>query len=123
MVSCTGRTIYKKPDDLIDEDQMIALWTDIYIAKGARNVKNTKQERKVNYLPFVYKKYKIDSARFMRSNIYYTSKLEDYNKMFEQVLKNLEELKDKYDYRKKTAKLDSIQRQEFLNNPKELDVE
>lgn len=116
MASCTGRTIYKKPDDLIDEDQMIALWTDIYIAKGAQNVKNTELERKINYLPFVYKKYKVDSAQFMRSNIYYTSKLEDYNRMFDQVLKNLEELKDKYDYKKKTSKLDSLEREELIQN-------
>ena len=73
-VSCTSRTIYKKPNDLIPKDQMIDLWTDIYIAQWqARAIKNKKLERKVNYMPLVYNKFNIDSVRFMRSNIYYTS--------------------------------------------------
>lgn len=97
VVSCTSRTIYKKPDDLISKDQMINLWTDIYIANGAKAVKNKRLERKINYMPFVYEKYQIDSTRFMRSNIYYTSKIELYEEMFRKVEKRLTELRDKYD--------------------------
>lgn len=96
-LSCTSRTIYKKPNDLISKGQMIDLWTDIYIAQGARSVKNKKLERKVNYMPFVYEKYKIDSARFMRSNIYYTSKVEIYEEMFQKVEKRLNDLLGQYD--------------------------
>ena len=97
LVSCTSRTIYKKPDDLIAKDQMIDLWTDIFIANSAKTVKNKKLENKVNYMPFIYEKYQIDSARFMRSNIYYTSKIETYEEMFQKVEKNLMELRDKFD--------------------------
>lgn len=97
MVSCTSRTIYKKPDDLISKNQMINLWTDIYIAYGTRGIKNKKLEQKISYLPLVYNKYKIDSVRFMRSNIYYTSKVELYEEMFKSVEKNLKRLRDSYD--------------------------
>jgi len=97
LISCTSRTIYKKPKDLIAKDQMIDLWTDIFIANSAKSIKNRKLENKVNYMPFIYDKYKIDSARFMRSNIYYTSKIETYEEMFQKVEKNLLELRDKYD--------------------------
>jgi len=76
---------------------MIELWTDIIIAKGARSVKNTKVQNKVNYMPFVYKKYNIDSTRFMESNIYYTSRVEDYKKMFEKVEENIKNIKAIYD--------------------------
>ena len=97
LISCTSRTIYKKPDDLIPKDQMVDLWTDIYIANGARAVKNSNLERKVNYMPLVYEKYKIDSARFMRSNIYYASKIEVYEELFQKVQKKLKKLRDTYD--------------------------
>lgn len=77
---------------------MIQLWTDLFIARAATNVKNTEQLRRINYMPFLYKKYKIDSARFMRSNIYYVSKTEDYEKMFEQVEQNILIAKYKNDF-------------------------
>ena len=76
---------------------MIDLWTDIYIAHGARTVKNKKLERRLNYMPLVFNKFNIDSARFMRSNIYYTSRIEDYEKMLKKVQENIQELKDSYD--------------------------
>lgn len=97
LVSCTSRTIYKKPDDLISKDQMVDLWTDIYIANSAKLVKNRKANRKVNYMPFIYEKYQIDSARFMRSNIYYTSKIETYEELFQKVEARLKSLRDRYD--------------------------
>lgn len=95
--SCTSRTIYKKPENLIPKDQMIELWAAVIIADNAKTVKNGKSQRKINYLPFVYQKFKIDSARFMESNIYYTSKIEEYEKMFQQVELKLRKIKESYD--------------------------
>ena len=91
LVSCTSKTIYKKPDNLIEKERMIDIWTDIYIARGARSVKTKELRKNINYLPLVFKKYKIDSAQFSESNFYYTSKIDDYQKMFEEVNKRLEE--------------------------------
>lgn len=76
---------------------MIELWTDIYLANGARSTQNIHLEKRISYQPLVYKKYKIDSVQFMESNIYYTSKIEDYEKMFEEVEKRLQNLQEKND--------------------------
>jgi len=97
VVGCTSRTIYKKPKDLISEDQMVEIWTEIFLANNGKSVKNIKGEKKINYMPFIYQKYAIDSARFMQSNIYYTSKVEDYEKMFERVELKLRKIKEIYD--------------------------
>ena len=89
-LSCTSNTIYEKPKDLIPKDSMVLLLKDLYIATQAKNIKNRKAQRKMSYLPLIYKKYKIDSLRFQKSNFYYTSKIDDYEPMLQQVLKELE---------------------------------
>lgn len=95
-VSCTSKTIYKKPDDLIEKDKMISIWTDIYIARGAKTVQTKDLRKNINYLPLVFEKYKIDSAQLSESNLYYTSKIDDYQKMFEEVKRRLIEQKEIY---------------------------
>jgi len=104
-VSCTSKTIYKKPDKLIEKDKMIDIWTDIYIARGAKSVQTKDMRKNINYLPLVFKKYKIDSAQLSESNIYYTSKIDEYQKMFEVVNKRLVAEKEIYQPKKE---LDSI---------------
>ncbi|MDH5414275.1 MAG: DUF4296 domain-containing protein [Flavobacteriaceae bacterium] len=105
--SCTSRTIYKKPENLIDKEQMIQIWTDIYIATAARSQKTIALEKDKNYMPMVLKNHKIDSVQFSESNIYYTSRIDEYEKMFEEVQKRLKELKEPYD---PETELDSILR-------------
>lgn len=99
LVSCTSKTILEKPKDLIPKDTMVLLLTDLYIAKTAFHEKNLNNERKVNYTPLVYKKFKIDSTRFIKSNFYYTSKLDEYDLIFNEVKEKLiakrKELEDK----------------------------
>lgn len=64
---------------------MVLLLTDLFIAKSAFSEKNIKNMRKINYIPLVYNKYKIDSTRFESSNFYYTSKLEEYELIYNEV--------------------------------------
>ncbi len=85
LTSCTSKTILEKPKDLIPKDTMVLLLTDLYIAKSAYVEKNLNNERKINYTSLVYNKYRIDSTRFISSNYYYTSKLEDYDLIFKEV--------------------------------------
>lgn len=112
--SCTGRTIYKKPENLIEKEQMIQIWTDIYIATAARSQKTISLEKDKNYIPMVLKNHKIDSIQFSESNIYYTSRIDEYEKMFEEVQKRLKDLKEVYD---PETELDSI----LKRNRKEID--
>ncbi len=76
---------------------MVELWTEITIANNAKSVQNRKGHKKINYMPFIYQKYNIDSARFMQSNIYYTSKIEEYEKLFQRVELKLRKIKEIYD--------------------------
>jgi len=85
LVSCTSKTILEKPKDLIPKDTMALLITDLYIAKSAFTEKNSNNERKIDYVPLIYNKYQIDSTRFISSNYYYTSKLEEYDLIFKEV--------------------------------------
>jgi hypothetical protein len=89
LAACTSKTILKKPKNLIPKDTMVLLLTDLYIAKSASPEKNINNERKINYVSLVYNKYLIDSTRFMNSNYYYTSKLEEYDLIFKEVKENL----------------------------------
>jgi len=87
--SCTSNTMLKEPKDLIPKDTMVLLLTDLFIAKSAFPEKNTLNLRRVNYMPLVYNKYKIDSTRFGNSNFYYTSKLEEYELIYKAVNEKL----------------------------------
>lgn len=90
-VSCTGNTIYKKPKDLIPRDSMVLLLTDMHIAAAARQTKNKFNGKDVNYMYLIYDKYKIDSTRFENSNTYYTSMIDNYDKLLNEVKQNLQQ--------------------------------
>lgn len=106
LASCTSRTILKKPKDLIPKDTMVLLLTDLFIAKSAFAEKNVNNLRKVNYIPFVYNKYKIDSTRFKNSNLYYTSVFDEYELIYQKVKVNLEAKKSELEKRQKPSKKD-----------------
>ncbi|MBT8318312.1 MAG: DUF4296 domain-containing protein [Lutibacter sp.] len=118
IASCTSNTILEKPKNLIPKDEMVDLLTDILIADGADNIKNTNLQRNINYFPLVFEKYKIDTIRFKESNYYYTSKIDEYSEILEQVNQRLKALKEKYDLENKY--LDSIKnaKKDSLKNSK-----
>lgn len=97
LMACTSNTIMKKPDDLIPKNQMVDLLTDMLIASGAENIKNADLERNVNYFPLVFEKYGIDSTRFKESNFYYTSQIDDFEKILKKVDERLKAMKEKID--------------------------
>ncbi len=110
-ISCTSNTIYKKPKDLIPKDTMVMLLQDMYIASAAKIFDNLKKERYKPYIHLVYNKYKIDSLRFKKSNIYYTSKITTYEEILNQVKINLDTLvKIKNKEIEANPKLDSIRK-------------
>ena len=72
---CISNTIYEKPNDLIPKDSMVLLIQEMTIASSAKMVKTVNLQRNINYFPFVFEKFKIDSTRFAKSSFYYTSKI------------------------------------------------
>ena len=91
--SCTSNTIFKKPEDLIPQDTMSLLIQDMMIASSAKFIKNTNKQKKINYMSFVYDKYKIDSVRFQNSNFYYISKIDLYEEIITDAKVKLENKK------------------------------
>lgn len=114
LVSCTSNTIYKKPENLIPKDSMIALLTDMYIASSAKNQKNKFLEREKNYMILVYEKYKIDTTRFDISNTYYTSQVDEYTEILKKVKSNIDSLNDLY--REKLKFKEDIEGTKEINN-------
>ena len=91
--SCTSNTIFKKPEDIIPKDTMSLLIQDMMIASSAKFIKNTNKQKKINYMSFVYDKYKIDSVRFQNSNFYYISKIDLYEEIITDAKVKLENKK------------------------------
>lgn len=89
LASCSSNTIYDEPKDLIPKDSMVLLLKDLYLATSAKSIKNKKQQKKISYTPLVYNTYKIDSLRFSASNFFYTSKVDVYEPMLDQVMELL----------------------------------
>ncbi|CAM1361260.1 DUF4296 domain-containing protein [Tenacibaculum xiamenense] len=108
LASCTSNTIYKEPKDLIPKDTMVSFLTDMYLASSAKNIKNKYLKKESNYVFLIYEKYKIDTTRFERSNVYYTSKADEYSEILKQVKKKIDSLSTLY--RKKKRVKDSLNR-------------
>lgn len=99
IISCKDSAI-EKPDNLIAEDKMIDILSDVAILEAIR-VENPSSLAERNIVPdkYIYKKYKIDSLQFSSSDKYYASDVDNYLKMYEKVSKNIE---------KKRAETDSL---------------
>jgi PBP1b-binding outer membrane lipoprotein LpoB len=106
--SCTSNTIFEKPKDLIPKDTMSLLIQEMMIASAAKNIKNIHLEKNINYMPFVYDTFKIDSVRFQNSNSYYVTKIDLYQDIFNDVKAKLEKQKEELVILKKQT--DSIRK-------------
>ena len=119
IISCTSNTIFKKPDDLIPKEEMVDLLTDIYLTAASKPYRNKLGERNIDYTFLVYEKYGIDSARFKASNHYYSTKIDEYEKIYLEVEKNLKTLNTKYKTIRKikdSIKKDSLKRVRFVKD-------
>lgn len=123
IAACTSNTILKKPDDLIGKEEMVNIMTDLYIAAAAKHTPNKNDESNIDYASLVFDKYQIDSARFKRSNYYYTSKIDDYEKIYLEVEKRLEKLKDSFDILKKEQdSISKIKKDSLVKAKKKLQI-
>lgn len=95
-VSC-GRDAMDKPKNLIEEDRMVDILTDLYIIEGIRQSNPASfAERRITPSEYVYKKYKIDSLQFVDSDHWYASDTERYRELYAKVLQNVEAEQEKY---------------------------
>lgn len=90
MASCQKDSI-EKPDNLIPEEKMVDIIYDLSILQAMRN-SNQKflDSNDVNAATYIYKKYKIDSLQFAKSNQYYAAEnIKKYEKMYQSVNEKL----------------------------------
>ncbi|WP_298779700.1 DUF4296 domain-containing protein [uncultured Polaribacter sp.] len=106
--SCTSNTIFEKPKNLIPKDSMSLLIQEMMIASSSKFMKNKNNQKKLEYMSLVYDRFKIDSVRFQSSNLYYLSKIDLYQEIFEDAKISLETKKEKYSTLKK--ELDSLKK-------------
>jgi len=85
---CNSNSV-EKPKNLIDKDKMVDILYDISLLEAIKtqNINGGMTAKAGN--DFIYKKYKIDSVQFVKSNKYYASDIEGYKKMFEKVKERL----------------------------------
>ncbi|MEN8965370.1 MAG: DUF4296 domain-containing protein [Polaribacter sp.] len=118
LFSCTSNTIFKKPKDLIPKDTMSLLIQDMMVASSAKFIKNKHLQKNINYMAFIYDRYLIDSLRFQTSNLYYTSKIDEYEEIINDVNVQLE--KKKAYYKGVKAERDSLKRDSIKNTRLEI---
>ena len=89
-VGCKEEVV-NKPEQLIEKDVMVNIMYDLSILEAIKNQNPASLDTfKINSRDYIFKKYKIDSAQFAKSNVYYASDYNEYKSMFEQISKRLE---------------------------------
>lgn len=83
-IGCHNNSV-EKPDNLIPKEKMVDILYDISLIEAIKNqnINGGLSSKTAN--EYIYKKYKIDSLQFVKSNKYYVSNIEEYKKMFEEI--------------------------------------
>ena len=98
VTGCQGIQKTDKPEDLISEDKMADVLTEIALLHGARSYnKQLMQEKGIDLDKFIFEKYGIDSLQFIQSNQYYSENYKKYQGIYSNVKERLEALKIEYD--------------------------
>lgn len=89
------KELVEKPNDLIEKQKMIEILYDISMLYASKGV-NTGQVdfKKVPIEDFIYKQYGVDSTQVANSTIYYSSKPDEYLKMYQVINKRMQAAKD-----------------------------
>ncbi len=98
----------QKPKNLIPKQKMINLLFDMHLASKSRNIKTLSNEKKPNYYPLIYAKYKIDSTQFKESHTYYLKNIELYQEIYTKLEDSISKLTTKQ--QKLVKKADSIKK-------------
>lgn len=97
-LSCQEVIRPEMPENLIPEDKMVEVLTEVYLINAARSFDNrTIIDNKMKLDSFVYNKFEIDSTQFVNSNAYYTANLNTYNKLFVKVEERMKKIKTEVD--------------------------
>lgn len=108
-VAC-GEEVIKPPENLIPKEKMTELLYELAILNAANGTNPALlEERGVETMSYLYKKYDIDSAQFVDSDIYYASKPMLYESMYEDIETRIKAVKKQLEDERK-RKTDSIKK-------------
>jgi len=97
-LSCQDVKHMDKPKNLIPEDKMVDILTEMALLNAARNYNKIMLEQTgIKPDQYIYEKFGIDSVQFEKSNAYYTEKYDDYERVFDKVKDSLQSLKAHFD--------------------------
>ncbi len=109
LFACSEEVI-EKPENLIPKDQMVEILYDLAIINSAKKSNPSYlTERGIEAMPFIYRRYDIDSLQFVQSDIYYASRPSEYEEIYSILEARLEKEKSEYD-KYKTRVSDSIRK-------------
>ncbi len=101
LTSC-GEKLLDKPEDLIPKDKMINILKDITILNSARSTSvKVFHDNKIEPTTFVFSKYGVDSLQFVTSDKYYASLPNEYEAMYVEIEKQLDNEKEEMSEAKK----------------------
>lgn len=100
--SC-NKNVYEAPVDLIPEDQMVEILSDLMILNSTQGAnKKILEDWLKNPLGYVFKKYNIDSTQFENSNAYYARNIDQYSLIYQRVKEKLDNKKQRIQKRIET---------------------
>ena len=93
-LSC-NKDLVEKPDNLIDKKVMGDILYDISILEALKyQNQDSLYTNGINPKTYIYKKYKIDSLQFAKSNAYYAADYREYKKMYDALSDRLKKDKE-----------------------------
>ncbi|WP_281323171.1 DUF4296 domain-containing protein [Flavobacterium aestivum] len=113
LFSSCNKDLVEKPNNLIDKGTMIDIMYDMSLLNALKyQNSNTLYSNNINPKTYVYKKYKIDSLQFVKSNAYYAADYGEYKKMFDALNDRLKKEKAKADsmIKKEQKKADALRK-------------
>ena len=86
LVACKKETV-EKPENLIPRDKMKDIIYDLSLLQAIKGVNQAVLDsNQIDATTYVYKKYKVDSLQFAKSDQYYAiENVQNYKKMYEEI--------------------------------------
>lgn len=96
--SCQDIQRPERSKDLIPEDKMVEILIDVHLFNAAKNVNRLPlQQTGMTPSQFIYEKHNIDSLQFEKSNAYYGSDINTYERIHSRVKAFLDNKKTEID--------------------------
>lgn len=101
-VSCQDIETIERPANLIPENKMVEVLTELSLLNSAKNY-NKRFLEETGFKPdeFLLNKYNIDSLQLAQSTQYYARNYVRFESMYEKVKQNLESLKNEIEIKQK----------------------